>query len=113
MNHRVVKAADVHHERSLHMATVKCGDSCALQRRPLGAFPIANAYGPHLADPRSGEILNANIVQLQQDWCITQVGPLEPGGSPAAPDRLPGQRDGAVAHACWPGHEHPAGHLGH
>jgi hypothetical protein len=46
--------------------------------------PIPNAYGPHLADPRSGEILNANIVmfhnimQLQQDWYVTQVGPLDP-----------------------------------
>lgn len=46
--------------------------------------PVANAYGPHLADPRSGEILNANIVmfhnimQLQQDWYVTQVGPLDP-----------------------------------
>ena len=46
--------------------------------------PIANAYGPHLADPRSGEILNANIVmfhnivQIQRDWYITQVGPLDP-----------------------------------
>ncbi len=46
--------------------------------------PIANAYGPHLADPRSGEILNANVVlfhnilQLQQDWYLTQVGPLDP-----------------------------------
>lgn len=46
--------------------------------------PTANAYGPHLADPRSGEILNANIVmfhnivQLQRDWYVTQVGPLDP-----------------------------------
>ncbi len=46
--------------------------------------PVANAYGPHLADPRSGEILNAdvvlfhNILQLQQDWYLTQVGPLDP-----------------------------------
>lgn len=46
--------------------------------------PIANAYGPHLADPRSGEILNANVVmfhnilQIQQDWYVTQVGPLDP-----------------------------------
>ena len=45
---------------------------------------VANAYGPHLADPRSGEILNAdvvlfhNILQLQQDWYLTQVGPLDP-----------------------------------
>lgn len=46
--------------------------------------PIPNAYGPHLADPRSGEILNANVVlfhnilQLQRDWYVTQVGPLDP-----------------------------------
>jgi hypothetical protein len=46
--------------------------------------PTPNAYGPHLADPRSGEILNANIVlfhnilQLQHDWYLTQVGPLDP-----------------------------------
>jgi hypothetical protein len=45
--------------------------------------PIANAYGPHLSDPRSGEILNANIIlyhnilQLQRDWYFTQVGPLD------------------------------------
>lgn len=45
---------------------------------------IPNAYGPHLADPRSGEILNANVVvfhnilQLQRDWYVTQVGPLDP-----------------------------------
>jgi len=41
---------------------------------------IANAYGPHLNDPRSGEILNANVViyhnimQLQRDWYVTQAG---------------------------------------
>jgi hypothetical protein len=45
--------------------------------------PIANAYGPHISDPRSGEILNAdivmyhNILQLQRDWYFTQVGPLD------------------------------------
>lgn len=42
--------------------------------------PTPNAYGPHLADPRSGEILNANVVmyhnilQLQRDWYVTQAG---------------------------------------
>ncbi len=46
--------------------------------------PVANAYGPHLSDPRSGEILNAdivmyhNILQLQRDWYITQVGAVDP-----------------------------------
>ena len=46
--------------------------------------PVANAYGPHLSDPRTGEILNANIVmyhnimQLQRDWYVTQVGAVDP-----------------------------------
>ncbi|MDM4765571.1 zinc-dependent metalloprotease [Pelomonas sp. SE-A7] len=46
--------------------------------------PVANAYGPHLSDPRSGEILNANIVmyhnimQLQRDWYVTQAGAVDP-----------------------------------
>jgi hypothetical protein len=46
--------------------------------------PVANAYGPHLSDPRSGEILNANIVmyhnimQLQRDWYVTQAGAADP-----------------------------------
>jgi hypothetical protein len=46
--------------------------------------PIANAYGPSLADPRSGEILNANIVmyhnilQLLRDWYIAQAGAVDP-----------------------------------
>jgi len=52
--------------------------------------PIANAYGPHLSDPRSGEILNANIVmyhnimQLQRDWYVTQAGAVD-----ARAQRLP------------------------
>lgn len=45
---------------------------------------IPNAYGPHLSDPRSGEILNAdvviyhNIMQLQRDWYVTQAGAVDP-----------------------------------
>ncbi|HEY1089757.1 MAG TPA: zinc-dependent metalloprotease [Burkholderiaceae bacterium] len=44
---------------------------------------ISNAYGPHLSDPRSGEILNANIVmyhniqKILRDWYITQVGAVD------------------------------------
>ena len=44
---------------------------------------IPNAYGPHLSDPRSGEILNANIVmyhniqKILRDWYITQAGPVD------------------------------------
>jgi Met-zincin/Domain of unknown function (DUF5117)/Domain of unknown function (DUF5118) len=46
--------------------------------------PVPNAYGPHLSDPRSGEILNANVVmfhnilQLLRDWYVTQAGAADP-----------------------------------
>ncbi len=44
----------------------------------------ANAMGPHVSDPRSGEILSAdieiyhNVQQLARDWYWTQVAPLDP-----------------------------------
>ena len=43
-----------------------------------------NAQGPHIADPRSGETLNApismwhNILNLQRSWYFLQAGPLDP-----------------------------------
>jgi hypothetical protein len=43
-----------------------------------------NAMGPHISDPRTGEILNAdiqvfhNVMQLVRDWYFVQVGPLDP-----------------------------------
>jgi hypothetical protein len=43
-----------------------------------------NAVGPHIHDPRSGEILEAdvqfyhNVMNLARDWYFTQVGPLDP-----------------------------------
>ncbi len=45
---------------------------------------IENATGPHIADPRTGEILNAdiqffhNVMNLQRDWYFLQVGALDP-----------------------------------
>ncbi len=45
--------------------------------------PVANAYGPHISDPRTGEILEAdivlyhNILQLQRDWYFTQAGAVD------------------------------------
>jgi hypothetical protein len=42
-----------------------------------------NASGPHISDPRTGEILNAdiqfyhNVMQLVRDWYFVQVGPLD------------------------------------
>ena len=46
--------------------------------------PVQNAVGPSTVDPRSGEILDAdvqmyhNIMQLQRSWYFTQVGHLDP-----------------------------------
>jgi hypothetical protein len=43
-----------------------------------------NASGPHISDPRTGEILEAdiqfyhNVMNLQRDWYFVQVGPLDP-----------------------------------
>jgi hypothetical protein len=43
-----------------------------------------NASGPHISDPRTGEILNAdiqfynNVMNLVRDWYFVQVGPLDP-----------------------------------
>ena len=43
-----------------------------------------NASGPHISDPRTGEILNADIqfyndvMVLARDWYFVQVGPLDP-----------------------------------
>ena len=43
-----------------------------------------NANGPHVSDPRSGEILEAdvnfyhNVMNLSKKWYWTQVGPLDP-----------------------------------
>jgi hypothetical protein len=45
---------------------------------------VENASGPHISDPRTGEILNAdiqfyhNVINLQRDWYFVQVGPLDP-----------------------------------
>ena len=46
--------------------------------------PTENAQGPHLSDPRTGEILSAhiivwhNVMKLGQTWYFTQVGDLDP-----------------------------------
>ena len=45
---------------------------------------IENADGPHVHDPRSGEILNGsirmhhNVLNLARNWYMTQVAPLDP-----------------------------------
>jgi hypothetical protein len=70
--------------------------------------PVANAYGPHVSDPRSGEILNAdivmyhNILKLQRDWYITQAGAVDPRAQKLPlPDDLMGDLLAfVVTHEC-------------
>ena len=57
-----------------------------------------NAVGPHIHDPRSGEILEAdiqfyhNVMNLARDWYFVQVGPLDPRAKKLPlPDELMGR----------------------
>lgn len=57
-----------------------------------------NASGPHISDPRTGEILNAdiqvfnNVLNLTRDWYFVQVGPLDPRANRLPlPDELMGR----------------------
>ena len=49
------------------------------------ASPIQNAYGPHVADPRSGEILEShigwyhNVMTLLRNWHLIQTAAINPG----------------------------------
>ena len=49
------------------------------------ASDIANAYGPNVHDPRSGEILEShigwyhNVMKLVHDWYMLQAAPSDPG----------------------------------
>ena len=59
---------------------------------------IENASGPHINDPRSGEILEAdiqfhhNVMNLARVWYFVQVGPLDPRASKLPlPDDLMGR----------------------
>ena len=57
-----------------------------------------NAVGPHVHDPRSGEIINAhiqvyhNVMNLARDWYFVQVGPDDPRAQKLPlPDDLEGR----------------------
>jgi hypothetical protein len=57
-----------------------------------------NASGPHISDPRTGEILNAdiqfyhNVMNLARDWYFVQAGPLDPKAQKLPlPDELMGR----------------------
>jgi hypothetical protein len=59
---------------------------------------VENSVGPHVHDPRTGEILNGsvrmfhNILNLQRDWYFTQVAPLDPRAQKLPfPDSLMGE----------------------
>ena len=52
-----------------------------------------NASGPHVSDPRTGEILESdiqfhhNVMNLARNWYFVQVGPLDPRAKHPAPAR--------------------------
>jgi len=57
-----------------------------------------NASGPHISDPRTGEILESdiqfhhNVMNLVRDWYFVQVGPLDPRAAKLPlPDDLMGR----------------------
>ena len=59
---------------------------------------VENAQGPHVSDPRTGEILNGsvrifqNVLKLQQSWYFTQAAQLDPRArSLPMPDSLMGR----------------------
>jgi len=59
---------------------------------------VENASGPHISDPRTGEILNAdiqfyhNVMNLARDWYFVQVAPLDPRAQKLPlPDELMGR----------------------
>lgn len=59
---------------------------------------IENASGPHVNDPRTGEILESdiqyyhNVMNLSRNWYFVQVGPLDPRAKKLPlPDNLMGE----------------------
>lgn len=59
---------------------------------------IQNAYGPHIADPRTGEILDAdigffhNVMSLARNWYMVQAGAVDPRAQKLPlPDDLMGE----------------------
>src|SRR5499426_1727580 len=59
---------------------------------------VQNASGPHIHDPRTGEILEAdiqmyhNVLNLARNWYFTQSGPLDPRANKLPlPDDLMGE----------------------
>jgi hypothetical protein len=62
------------------------------------AVPVQNAMGPHVHDPRSGEIVSAHIImwhdvlKLVQHWYFAQCGALDPRAQQLPlPDDLTGE----------------------
>jgi hypothetical protein len=53
------------------------------------ASPIQNAYGPHVSDPRTGEILEAhigwyhNVMSLLRNWFVVQTAAVNPSAQKA------------------------------
>lgn len=67
---------------------------------------IQNAFGPHVSDPRTGEILEAdvriyhNVIQLARNWYFVQASPSDPDSQqlPLADDLMQRLVSFVVAH---------------
>lgn len=75
------------------------------------ASPVQNASGPHVSDPRTGEILEShinwyhNVQKLLHDWYFIQASPVDPGARKMVfDDSLMGQ---LIRYAC----SHEVGHI--
>src|SRR5690606_26061849 len=62
------------------------------------ASNIANAYGPHISDPRSGEIMESdigwyhNVMNLVRNWFFVQTAAINPDArNPKFKDEIMGQ----------------------
>jgi len=95
--HKAVEAWNVAFEEAGFKNAIVCKDAPTLAEDPnwdpedarysvirWAPTPTENAQGPHVSDPRSGEIISAhiivwhNVLKLAETWYFTQVGPLDP-----------------------------------
>ena len=94
---RAVEAWNVAFEQAGFKNAIQCKDAPSLKEDPdwsdedarfnvirWAPSETANAMGPHISDPRSGETISAhviiwhNVLDLVQDWYFSQMGATDP-----------------------------------
>jgi hypothetical protein len=95
--HKAVEAWNQAYEKAGFKNAIVCKDAPTIEEDPnwdpedarysvirWAPTPTENAQGPHVHDPRSGEILSAhiivwhNVLKLAETWYFTQVADLDP-----------------------------------